>query len=193
MLLVSVVFNPSDIVGCYDQLFLEGASLVDERALERALTEITTQERELKYARDILRLMEHESAASLLADLKGQQQAVETLKGEVNQSWLRGLIEDDNQTQMQHVAQEIAATFDTVRATRQTVRQLTTPSEPDSGRVQKMYEVIPEHQAVDLKDLVLQMMAQLDDPSQALEVSLDSLADLFSRNCIQINVERRYR
>lgn len=190
---VSVVFNPSDIASCYDQLFSEGASLVDERALERALTEVTTQERELKYARDILRLIEHESAASLLADLERQQHAVETLKGEVNQSWLRGLIEDDNQTQMQHVAQEIAATFDTVRATRQTVQQLTTPSEPDSGRVQKMYEVIPEHQAVDLKDLVLQMMAQLDDPSQALEVSLDSLADLFRRNCIQINVERRHR
>ncbi len=190
---VRVVFNPSDIAGCYDQLFSEGASLVDERALARALTEITTQERELKYARDILRLIEHESAASLLADLKGQQQAVETLKGEVNQSWLRDLIEGDNQTQMQRVAQEIAATFDTVRATRQTVRQLTTPSEPDSGRVQKMYEVIPEHQAVDLKDLVLQMMAQLDDPSQALEVSLDGLADLFRRNCIQINVERRHR
>ncbi|TEU15946.1 MAG: hypothetical protein E3J21_11775 [Anaerolineales bacterium] len=190
---VSVVFNPSDIVGCYDQLFSEGASLVDERALERALTEMATQERELKYARDILRLIEHESAASLLADLKGQQQAVETLKGEVNQSWLRGLIEDDNQIQIQHVAQEIAVTFDTVRATRQTVRQLTTPSESDSGRVQKMYEVIPEHQAIDLKDLVLQMMTQLDDPSQALEVSLDGLADLFRRNCIQINVERRHR
>jgi hypothetical protein len=56
-----------------------------------------------------------------------------------------------------------------------------------------MYEAIPEHQAVDLKDLVLQMMAQLDDPSQALEVSLDGLAELFRRNCIQINVGRRRR
>jgi len=190
---VGVIFNPSNIVGCYDQLFSEGATLIDKRALERALNEMSTQERELIYARDILRVIEPETAVPLSINLAEQQQAVETLKGEVNQSWLRGLVEGDDQEQMQRVAQEIAAAFDTIRATRQTVRQLATPSEPDSGRVQKMYEAIPEHQAVDLKDLVLQMMAQLDDPSQALEVSLDGLAELFRRNCIQINVERRRR
>ena len=190
---VSVVFNPSDIVGCYDQLFLEGASLIDERALERALTEITTQERELKYARDILRLIESESAATLLADLQEQRQAVETLDGKVNDGWLRGLMRDGDQAQMQQVVEGVAATFDTIRATRQAVRQLTVPSKPSSERVQRMYEMIPETQAVDLKDLVLHIMAQINDPSQALEVSLDGLAELFRRNCIQVNVERRRR
>jgi hypothetical protein len=145
------------------------------------------------YARDILRVIEPEAAAPLLTGLTERQQSVETLKSKVNKGWLRSLIEDDDQTQMQLVAQEIEASFATVRETRQAVRQLTIPSEPTSGRVQKMYTMIPEHQAVDLKDLVLQMMAQLNDPSQALEVSLDGLADLFRRNCIQINVERRHR
>ena len=145
----------------------------------RALTEMTTQGRELMYARDILRVIESEAATPLLTGLTERQQSVETLKSEVNKSWLRRLIQDDDQTQMQRVAQEIAAAFDTVRKTRQAVRQLTTPSEPTGGRVQKMYTMIPEQQAVDLKDLVLQMMAQLNDPSQALEVSLDGLADLF--------------
>jgi hypothetical protein len=37
------------------------------------------------------------------------------------------------------------------------------------------------------------MKAEISDPSQALDVSLQSLVDLFRRNCIQIKVERRHR
>ena len=145
------------------------------------------------YARDILRVIESEAAAPLLADLEEKSQAIETLKDGIDKGWLRDLIENEDQEQVQHVAQEIATAFESVRKTRQTVRNTTAPKEPSSGRVQKMYEMIPEHQDIDLKGLVLQMMAQMSDPAQALDVSLESLADLFRRNCIQIKVERRHR
>ena len=129
----------------------------------------------------------------LLGGISERQQSVEALRNRINISWLRSLIEDDDQDEMQRVAQEIATSFAMARETRQTVRQLTAPSEPIGGRVAEMYSIIHEQQAVDLKDLVLQMMAQLNDRSQALEVSLDSLADLFRRNCIHITVKRRRR
>jgi hypothetical protein len=190
---VRVVFNPLDTANCYDQLFSEGASLISEQALDQALDEIATQERELLYARDILQVIEPEAAAPLLAGLKERSQAIETLQHEVNDDWLRDVVEDDGQEQRQHLSQEIAAAFETVRRTRRTVQQVTVPTEPSSARVQRMYEMIPEHQHVDLKDLVLQMMFQMSDPSQALDASLESLTDLFKRNCIQIKVERRHR
>ena len=190
---VRVVFNPGDIADCYDQLFSEGASLIGEQALNQALDEIATQERELMYARDILQVIEPEAATPLLTDLQERSQAIGTLGDEVDKDWLHGLVESDDQEQGQLVAQEVAAAFESVRKTRQTVRQVTRPTEPKSGRARGMYEMIPERQDIDLKDLVLQMMAQISDSSQALDVSLESLADLFKRNCIQIKVERRYR
>ena len=190
---VREVFKPGDIAGCYDRLFSEGANLITEQALDQALGEIATQERELMYARDVLQVIEPETATPLLTDLKERNQAIETLKDKVDKDWLRGLVEDDDQEQGQLVARESAAAFESVRKTRQTVRQVTRPTEPESDRVREMYEMIPERQDIDLKDLVLQMMAQIRDSSQALDVSLESLADLFKRNCIQIKVERRRR
>ena len=97
------MFNPSNIAHCYDQLFSEGVSLISEQALNQALDEMATQGRELMYARDILRVIESEAAASLLAGLKEGSQAIETLKDEINKDWLRDLIENDDQAQM-HVA-----------------------------------------------------------------------------------------
>jgi hypothetical protein len=190
---VTVVFNPGDIANCYDQLFSKGASLISEEALNQALDEIATQERELMYARDILQVIEPEEAASLLTDLEERSQAIETLKDKVNKDWLRSLVEDDDQEQGKLVAQETAVAFESVRKTRQTVQQVSSPKEPKKGRIRGMYEMIPERQDIDLKDLVLQMMAQISDSSQALDVSLESLVDLFKRNCIQIKVERRHR
>jgi hypothetical protein len=190
---VRVVFNPQYIAGCYDEVYSEGVRLVDERALDTVLSEMAIQDRELLYARDILRVIEPDAAAPLLADLKDQHRKIEALKRDANKNWLRNLVESEGDGQVQDVAEEIAAAFDTVRKTRQKVRESTTPQVPSGGRVQEMYDMLPEQQAIDLKELVLQMMAQIADPSQALDVSLEGLADLFRRNCVQINVERRRR
>jgi len=154
---------------------------------------VAIQERELLYARDILRVIEPAAVVPLLADLKDQHRKIEALKRDANRHWLRNLVEAEGDDQVQDVAGEIASAFDTVRQTRQRVRESTTPQEPSSGRVQEMYEMLPEQQGIDLKELVLQMMAQIADPSQALDVALEGLADLFRRNCVQVSVERRRR
>ena len=190
---VRIVFNPQHIAGCYDEVYLEGARLVDECALDTVLSEMAVQERDLLYARDILRVIEVNAAAPLLADLKEQNRKIEALKRDASKNWLRNLVESEDDGQVEDVAENIAAAFDTVRRTRQKVRESTTPQELSGGRVQEMYDMLPEQQAIDLKELVLQMMAKIADPSQALDVSLEGLAELFRLNCVQINVERRRR
>ena len=189
---VRVVFNPLDVAACYEQLFSEGTSLISEHALARALVEIVTQERELMYARDILTVIES-AAAPLLTGLKETSQAVRALEDEIDTDWLRHVIENDDQAQVQRLEQVVSSAFAAVRKTQRAVRQVTLPTEPKGGRVRAMYEMIPEHQDIDLEELVLQMMGQMTDPSQVLDASLKSLADLFRRNCIQVRVGRRHR
>ena len=190
---VRIVFNPMEVGGCYDQLFSDGARLIVEHAIDRALKEISTQERELIYAQQVLRAIQPDATGPLLANLATRRKAIEDLKGQVSDSWLRGIIENEDDKEVQHAAQEINAAFEAVRAARTKIRKVTAPKEPSAGRAQNLYALLPDNRATDLKELVLQMMAETTDPSQALEASLEGLAELFRGNCIQIRVERRRR
>ena len=190
---VQVVFNPLEIANCYDRLYEDGARLVDQRALQVVLAEMEVQERELRYARDVLRAIEPEQAASLLAKIDAESQVIKSIQLEVGERWLQDLMKDNDNEQMKQIADEIAHAFDTVREARQKVRDITVPQEPTSGRAQDMLGMLPEQQAIDLKEIVLQMIVEGTDPSQVLNTSLEGLADLFRRNCIQITVGRRRR
>lgn len=190
---VRIPFNPMEVGGCYDQLFSDGARLIVERALDRSLDEISTQERELVYAREVLLAIEPGAAASLLTELGARRKAIGDLQGKVSDSWLRGIIENEDDNELQRVAQEISVAFEAVRAARKKVQEVTVATEPSTGRARRLHALLPDNRAIDLKELVLQMMAETADPSQGLEASLEGLAELFRRNCIQIRVERRRR
>ena len=121
-------------------------------------------------------------------------ETIDTLKTATDKDWLRTTVESDDQEQeQQQIAQQIAAVFESIRQTRLMVRDVTAAKVPERGRARRMYEMIPEQEEIDIKDLILQMMSQVDDPSQALDASLESLVDLFRQNCIQIKVKRRYK
>ena len=128
-----------------------------------------------------------------MASIDAETQAVKAVQREVGKSWLRDLVKDSDDEQTKHIAEEISHAFDTVREARQKVRDITVPQEPTSGRARDMLGMLPEQQAIDLKEIVLQMIVEGTDPSQVLDTSLEGLADLFRRNCIQITVERRRR
>jgi hypothetical protein len=189
---VAVVFNPADIGGCYDQLFSEAAQLVSEHGLARALDEIVMQERELNYARDVLQVIEDEAAAPTLSTLSQSRQALESLNDVVDPAWIREIAGSEEQGDRDRLPRELAGAFEAVRAVRKQVLETTRPPKQlDDPRAQHMFEMMPETGSVDLKQLVLQMMGQVEDPSQALSVSLDSLVELFRHNLVEINLRRR--
>lgn len=190
---VSVTFNPMDIAGCYEQLYAAGAELILDRIIDRTADEITTQERELSYARDVLTVVSADDAAPLLDDLHTAQETVSCLRGQVDAAWLRTIVETEKKGAIDQVAQEAKAAFAAFRAARQKVHDVTKPVSPEKGLAKAMYDMVPESGEADFKDLVLKMMAQAGDPTQALNVSLEALIELFRQNCVQIRVERRGR
>jgi hypothetical protein len=188
---VRAIFNPLDIAASYDQLYSEGADIIQDRALGQTLTEIIERQRDLMYARDVLRAIDGETADSLLASLEESNQALRTWRDTVDDEWLRDVVEGDNDQDAAHIVEQIGKALEIVRESRRKVRKVSRPSEPSEGRLRTMYERIPEDREIDLKGLVLAMMDQVDDPSQVLDVSLESMANLFRRNCIHVRVERR--
>jgi len=190
---VRVTFNPMDVADCYEQLYVAGAKLILERIIDRTADEISTQERELSYARDVLRVVSADDAAPLLDDLHTAQENVSCLRGRVDAAWLRAIVATEKKGATDQVAQGTKAAFAASRAARQKVRDVTKPVSPRKGLAKTMYDMVPESGEADFKDLVLKMMVQTCDPAQALDVSLETLIELFRRNCIQIRVERRGR
>ncbi len=190
---VRAIFNPLDIAASYDQLYSDGADIIQDRALRQTMTETVEQQRDLMYARDVLQAVDSETADSLLTSLEESDQALRTWCDVVDDEWLRGVIEDENDQDTARLVEQVEKALGIVRESRRKVRRVSRPSEPTEGRLQTMYERIPENREIDLKGLILAMMDQVENPSQALDVSLESMANLFRRNCIHVRVERRRR
>jgi len=189
---VAVVFNPAEILGCYEQLFSAAAQLLMEHGLDRALAEIAMQQRELTYARDVLQVIDEEAAAPPLTTLAHSSEALESLRADVDPAWVRRTLEGEEHAEPRSLPKELAAAFKAVQSARKKVLELTRPpKQPDNPRAQEMYEMLPEAGPVDLKQLVLQMMGRVEDPSQALSVSLDGLVVLFRHNLVEISLRRR--
>ena len=188
---VRAIFNPLDIGASYDQLYSDGADIIQDRALQQTLTETVEQQRDLMYARDVLQAVDNQTADSLLTGLEECSEALRAWRDVVDEDWLRGIVEDDNGQDAARMVEQTEEALEIVRGSRRKVRKVSRPSAPGEGRLQAVYERIPEDREIDLKGLVLAMMDQVEDPSRALDVSLDSMADLFRRNCIHVRVERR--
>jgi len=181
-------------VKSYEQLYTDGVQIIQDKGVKQVLHEIAIQKRELIYARDILRAITNDKAQTHLANSHEQYEIIMALKDEITQEWLRLVIKQDDQTQIQRISQGTANAFEIVQQIRKKVGTITKPKKPTDGRIKIMYESIPERGSINLKDLILQIMAnEGEDSAQVLDVSLESLAELFRDNCVQINVERRTR
>jgi len=190
---VSTRFNPTDVSMCYEQLYAEGTRIFREMGCVRALGEITDQEREMRYARDILRAISEKDAASLQEELDKSRAQLNALKEKATAAWLRELAENGLEAEVERAVAVIDEAFTTIRAVRQRVMEASRPEMPPEGHAARLYETLPATGQADLKALILGMMKELQDPSQALEMSLTALAELFRRNCVQISVSRRMR
>jgi hypothetical protein len=190
---VTEVFNPDDIANCYQRLFTKGTDIVRHRVVDRLLEELQVQERELAYARDVLQVIDVQPAQEQLEHLASIRATVEDLRNQLSAEWLRALVESEETTQAETLGQTTRDGFTAISTAQATLRQVTAPKPPSGVQAQRFYELIPEANAVDFKELILQMMSETGDPTNALEVSLDSLVELFRANCVQVSVKRRKR
>ena len=69
----------------------------------------------------------------------------------------------------------------------------TRPKELEDNRLIEIFKQIEKHIEVDLKDLILYMSRNIEDPKVALEETLSSLSELFKSNNVEINVKYRKR
>ncbi len=187
----SVVFNPMDVEGCYNQMFEQAAQIIREAAVGQPLTEAEGQERELVYAKDVLKSVDEAEAAPLLERLSTTRAKLGLLGAKVTRSWVQAASEPEAGDALSAVSVALDETLAAVRQARQVVKASTKVTVPDKGRPRFMHDLIPDKGAIDLKQLVLQMMADSGDPAHVLDESLECIVDLFKRNCIQISIERR--
>jgi hypothetical protein len=190
---VTEPFNRDDIASCYQRMFTQGEEIVRRRALDRLLEELQTQKRELVYARDVLQAIDAQEAQEQLEHLASIRSVIEGFRDQLTANWLQDLVKSEETTQAEALGQTVQDGFTAISAARATLRQVTAPKLPSGGQAQSFYALIPETANVDFKELILKMMAEAGDPENALEVSLESLAELFRANCVQVNVRRRKR
>jgi len=190
---VGVVFNPAAVSACYAQLYAEGAKILQELGCGRALQEIANQERDLQYARDILKAIPEQDATSLQERLDEIRERINALKQRATDAWLMQLVENWSEAEVRQIVDTLDTAFVAIRAVRQRVSEASRPDTPQEGCAAWLYNALPSTEQVDLKELILKMMGEVQDPPSALETSLTALAELFRRNCVQINVGRRTR
>lgn len=187
------VFNPDDIANCYQRLFNQGEEIIRQQAFERVLEELRVQEREITYARDVLRTIDVQKAQEHIEKLASVRQATEDLRDKLTTEWLRALVELEDAAQAEALGQTVKEGFTAVSAAQTALRQVTAPRLPSGEPAQHFYTLIPENDSVDFKELILQLMSETADPANALEISLESLVELFRANCVQVSVKRRKR
>jgi len=188
-----VVFNPAAVSACYAQLYAEGAKVLQDLGYGRALQEIAEQERDLQYAQDILKAIPEQEVTSLRERLDKSRERINALKQRTTDAWLKQLVENWPEAEVGQIADTLDAAFLAIRAVRQRVIEASRPDTPQEGRAAWLHNALPPTGQVDLRELILKLMGEVQDPSSALETSLTALAELFRRNCVQINVGRRTR
>jgi hypothetical protein len=179
--------------GCYGQLYESGVQLIREQGIQSVLSDMTDQERELIYSRDILQVVDEDATSQLLTGLEVNRRKMTALLDAVDEQWLKDLGESDDEGGIGELAEQITSAREAVRAVRRCVAESARPVSPEDEGARRLAEMLPEGGRIDLKQLVLQTMAQSDAPSQALDASLHALAELFRHNWVQISVERRQR
>lgn len=188
---VNTTFNSQSSRTSYKEMYEQGATHVREAAFARSLLEIEVQEREMRYAQDVLGTVELEQVNPLLNRLKKAREAIEVLDTLVTGVWMQENTDEQHVEERKNVIEAVDEALDAVRTSRTLVKEATKATIPVEGRAKEMHELIVQSGAIDLKDIILRMMSENDNAGHVLDQSLESLVELFRANCIQIRVERR--
>ena len=191
---LKLAFNPLAVAEQYVDLRNQGVSLIRQYIILQAESEIETLERELSYARDILKSIASEEAIQQSDLLSSSKTTVGNFQNLVSSDWLDQVAAGKDDASLQNFESEVKKIFINIRSVRQKIQEITEPVKTISDQSAKnLYQSIPEQGQMDLKQLILINIAQTNDATEALESSLAGLVELFRQNLIQIRVERRKR
>jgi len=188
---VTTVFNPMAVEACYTEMFELAAQHISEAVIGQSLTESAEQRLELLYAHSVLRCVEDAEATPALERLSRSTDLLTKAASEVSRDWVGEVTGHDKPELTQELIAALDNAHSAVRDVRKLVKEKTRATLPSNGRPKSMYDLIPEKDRIDLKQLILQTLSRAEDPSRVLDQSLESMVDLFKRNCVQITIERR--
>lgn len=188
---VTTAFNPMDSQGCYREAYGQAAANVREAAIGQCIREVEAQGRELRYAKDILRTLEEVAVGPLLSTMGNLHKLLESFKAAVDNKWVAMVSETDDAPELAALAEALNGAKGSVRESRQILKAAMVTNPPEDTYTRNMLDLLPQAGSLDLKGLILEMLAKGADSSTVLNLSVEGLGDLFRRNCVQIKVERQ--
>jgi hypothetical protein len=187
-------FNPLAVAEQYMELRNLGVALIRQYIFSQAEGEIETLDRELSYARDILKSILGDDAKQQAELLSSCKSTIENFQTLVTSDWLDQVAAGQDDDALQHFESEAKSVFTNIRSVRQKIQEITQPAKTITDQsASTLYQSIPEQGQMDLKQLILINISKTNDATEALDSSLAGLVELFRQNLIQIRVERRKR
>jgi hypothetical protein len=187
---VTEVFNPADRLGSDDRLLQQAAKHI-AHFRESEVADLLRQRTELVYARDVLGRIVDEAATSIMtradAAIAKLQQAAEI----ESPAWLREVVtENDN---IAPLMADVRDGFEQARAIARDIRAVlrqspAVTSSALSETASQMLALMPVAEPMNLKQLILQLIEGGLDPSGALDLALECLAELFMKDKVDIRL-----
>jgi len=184
---ITATYNPLDSGSSYEQLHDMAATLLDA-ACESEVVVLNDLELRLVYARDVSGRLQTGDAAPLLEAVERAIVAVSGIRDQVAPQWVKDLLE----------AQSTEDTAVTVRKTLEQARQAArearkalrrTNREEPSDEGKRFLHMVTQEGKTDLKEIILHILIEGTDSTEALDLALTSLSELFRKELIQIKVE----
>ena len=189
---VSVVFNPDDSKGCYAQLFNQAVEQMKKVSKDESMG-LSEKRLDLLYAGNVLKRVTLEEVAQVLTELKKCEETLENLSKNLTAEWIEEIAEEDGEPQpgVDEVKEAIRKTHEVSRDARKMIIEKTkqTVEAKISKESKDMLKLIPDNQAVDLKQLILEMLKEDQPPAGILESALKHLSELFMNDKVQIKLE----
>jgi len=148
---------------------------------------------DLLYAGNVLKRVTLEEVAQLLTELKKCEETLENLSKNLTADWIEEIAKENMEPKP-----SIDEVKEAIRKTRQASRDARMMIiEKNKQKVEseiskestEMLRLIPDSQAVDLKQLILQMLKEDQPPAGILESALKQLSELFMNDKVQIKLE----
>ncbi|RJP56333.1 MAG: hypothetical protein C4549_06710 [Deltaproteobacteria bacterium] len=189
---VNVVFNPDDSKGCYAQLFNQAVEQL-KKVCEDESMGLSEKKLDILYAGNVLKRVTLEEVAQVLTELKKCEEILENLSKNLTTDWIEEIVKEDVEPKasIDEVKEAISKTREASRDARKMIieKNKQKGGAEISKESKEMLKLIPDNQAVDLKQLILQMLKEDQPPAGILESALKHLSELFMNDKVQIKLE----
>lgn len=185
---IKETYNPLSPEDCYKNMFREAANYI-QTAISNLLIDINAYIREIKYNRDVLKKIQELEASLLLSKLETNSNDLLSFKKAVNTEWVQKVI--NGHSEQSKLLLEKLNNAHNINREAHSLTKFTNKDKPFlEERSKKFFDLIPERNPIDLKEVILSMMSENHHTEQLLDESLEYITDLFRKNYIQIRIDR---